>query len=56
MKNHSDNIKNEIAYFYKVIKNMDIKDCEISLEEIVYDSFSDDFDMDKCVQIGCCVK
>ena len=25
MKNHRDDIKNEIAYFYKVIKNMDLK-------------------------------
>ena len=56
MKNHRDDIKNEIAYFYKVIKNMDSKDNiknskirehEISLKEIVYDNFSDDFDVDK---------
>lgn len=56
MKNHRDDIKNEIAYFYKVIKNMDSKDNiknskirehEISLQEIVYDNFSDDFDVDK---------
>ena len=26
MGNHRDNIKNEIAYFYKVIKNMDLQD------------------------------
>ena len=26
MKNHRNDIKNEIAYFYKVIKNMDSKD------------------------------
>lgn len=26
MGNHRDNIKNEIAYFYTVIKNMDIKE------------------------------
>lgn len=26
MKNHRDDIKNEIAYFYKVIKNMDLQD------------------------------
>ena len=46
MKNHRNDIKNEIAYFYKVIKNMDSKDNiknakirehEISLQEIVYD-------------------
>lgn len=56
MKNHRDDIKNEIAYFYKVIKNMDSKDNiknskirehEISLQEIVYDNFLDDFDVDK---------
>ncbi len=56
MKNHRDGIKNEIAYFYKVIKNMDSKDNiknskirehEISLQEIVYDNFSDDFYLDK---------
>ena len=56
MKNHRNDIKNEIAYFYKVIKNMDSKDNiknskirehEISLQEIVYDNFSDDFDVDK---------
>ena len=58
MKNHRNDIKNEIAYFYKVIKNMDSKDNiknskirehEISLQEIVYDNFSDDFDVDKQV-------
>ena len=56
MKNHRNDIKNEIAYFYKVIKNMDskgniknskIREHEISLQEIVYDNFSDDFDVDK---------
>ena len=26
MNNRHENIKNELAYFYKVIKNMDIKD------------------------------
>ena len=26
MGTHHDNIKNEIAYFHKVIKNMDLKD------------------------------
>ena len=60
MKNHRDGIKNEIAYFYKVIKNMDSKDNiknskirehEISLQEIVYDNFSDDF-----VWTSCCLK
>ncbi len=56
MGNRRNNIKNEIAYFYTVIKNMDTKDNikkskvkahEISLEEIIYDNFSDDFDIDK---------
>ncbi len=56
--NRLDNIKNELAYFYKVIKNMDSKDniknskireCKIPLKEIIYDSFLDDFDMDKQV-------
>ena len=26
MGSHHDNIKNKIAYFHKVIKNMDLKD------------------------------
>ena len=26
MKNRNEDIKNEIAYFYKVIRHMDIKD------------------------------
>ena len=26
MKKHRENIKNELAYFYKVIKNMNIED------------------------------
>lgn len=56
MKNHRNDIKNEIDYFYKVIKNMDSKDNiknsnirkhEIPLKEIAYDNFSDDFDGDK---------
>ena len=56
MKNHRDDIKNEIAYFYKVIKNMDSKDNiknskirehEFSLQEIVYDNFLDAFAVDK---------
>lgn len=59
MRNHRDNIKNEIAYFYTVIKNMDMKDSlkkskvnehEIPLEEVIYDNFSDDFDVDKQCQ------
>lgn len=56
MVDHRNNIKNEIAYFYKVIKNMDskeniknskIKEREIPIKEIVYDNFSGDFDVDK---------
>ena len=59
MRNHRDNIKNEIVYFYTVIKNMDMKDSikkskvneyEIPLEEIIYDNFSNDFDVDKQCQ------
>lgn len=26
MGNHNEDIKNQIAYFHKVIKNMDLKD------------------------------
>lgn len=33
MKNHRNDIKNEIAYFYKVIKNMDMKE-SIKLSKI----------------------
>lgn len=56
MRSHHDNIKNEIAYFHKVIKNMDLKDSikkskidehEIPVEEIMYDTFSNEFDADK---------
>ena len=56
MGNHHDNIKNEIAYFHKVIKNMDLKDniksskineYETPIEEIMYDTFSNGFDVDK---------
>lgn len=48
MGNHHDNIKNEIAYFHKVIKNMDLKESiksskinehEIPIEEVIYDEF-----------------
>lgn len=48
MKNHRNDIKNEIAYFYKVIKNMDmkesikrskIKDNEV-LTDIIQDVYS----------------
>lgn len=56
MKNRHENIKNELAYFYKVIKNMDIKDnikqskineYETSLDEILYDQLSVGENMDK---------
>ena len=49
MKNRHENIKNELAYFYKVIKNLDIKDSikqskinghETPLDEILYNQFS----------------
>ena len=58
MKNHRNDIKNELACFYTIIKNMDIKDIiksskikkrKLSLEEVIYDSFSNDFDVDKQV-------
>lgn len=58
MRNHRNDIKNELAYFYTIIKNMDIKDSiknskvkehEFSLEEVIYDNCSDDFDVDKQV-------
>ena len=56
MKNRHENIKNELAYFYKVIKNLDIKDSikqskinehEMPLDEILYDQFSVGENMDK---------
>ncbi len=56
MGKRSKGIKNELAYFYKVIKNMDKKDSlkrseihkhEISIEDITYDEFSKDFNLDK---------
>ena len=56
VEKHYRNIKNEMAYFYTVIKNMNIRDniknskvkeYEISLEEVLYDNFLDNFDMDK---------
>ena len=58
MRNHRNDIKNEIAYFYTVIKNMDTKDSikkskvneyELPLEDVMYDNFSEDFDVDKQV-------
>lgn len=56
MGNRPDNIRNEGAYFYKVVKNMDLKDNikqskiykhEISIEEAVYDKKPDISDVDK---------
>ena len=56
MSRRRDNIKNELAYFYKVVKNMDIKDSikqsqineyETPLDEILYDQFSVGENMDK---------
>ncbi len=56
MINRNNNIKNKLAYFYKVIKNMDLKDSikqseidkhETSLDEILYSNFSDNTDVDK---------
>ena len=56
MKNRYKNIKNELAYFYRVIKNMDIKDNikqskinehETPLDEILYGQFSAGETMDK---------
>ena len=56
MKNRYKSIKNELTYFYKVIKNMDIKDNikqskinehETPLDEILYDQFSVDENLDK---------
>ena len=56
MKNRHENIKNELAYFYKVIKNLDIKDSikqskinkhETPLDEILYDQFSVGENMDE---------
>lgn len=58
MRNRRDNIKNEIAYFYTVIKNMDTKDRtkqskinehELQIDDILYDNFSENFDVDKQV-------
>ena len=59
MKNRHENIKNELAYFYKVIKNMDIKENikqskinehEMPLDEILYDQFSVGENMDKLLE------
>lgn len=56
MKKRRENIKNELAYFYKVIKNMDIEDNikqskinehEMPINEILYDQFSVGENMDK---------
>lgn len=56
MKKRHENIKNELAYFYKVIKNMAIKDnikrskineCEMPLDEILYNQFCVSENLDK---------
>ena len=56
MKNRNEDIKNEIAYFYKVIRHMDIKDSikqskinghKTPLDEILYDQFSVGENMEK---------
>lgn len=56
MKNRHENIKNELAYFYKVIKNLDIKNSikqskineyETPLDEVLYNQFSVDENLDK---------
>ena len=56
MKNRNEELKNKIAYFYKVIKHMDIKDSirqakinehETLLDEILYNQFSVDENLDK---------
>ena len=55
MGKHPNDIKNEIAYFYAVVKNMDFKDRtkrarinrhETSIEEIKYDKLLGKYDMD----------
>ena len=55
MKNRRD-IKNEMAYFYTVIKNMDKKDSiknskiqehEVSIEDVLYDKESENTDIEK---------
>ena len=59
MKNRHKNIKNELAYFYKVIKNLDIKDSikqskinehEMPIDEILYDQFSVGENFDKLLE------
>lgn len=56
MGNHANNIKNELAYFYKVIKNMDSDDNikrtkinkhETSIEEVSCNKISYECEMDK---------
>ena len=63
MKNRHENIKNELAYFYKVIKNMDIKENikqskinehEMPFDEILYDQFSVGENMDKQSRASTC--
>ena len=59
MKRRRENIKNELAYFYKVIKNMNIEDNikqskinehEMPINEILYDQFSVGENMDKYLE------
>ena len=59
MINRNEDIKNEIAYFYKVIRHMDIKDNikqskinehETPLDEILYDQFSVGENLDKLLE------
>ena len=56
MKKRHENIKNELAYFYKVIKNMDIEDNikqskinehEVPINETLYDRFAAGENIDK---------
>ena len=56
MKKRRENIKNELAYFYKVIKNMNIEDNikqskinehEVPINETLYDRFATGENMDK---------
>lgn len=59
MKHRNNNIKNELAYFYKVIKNMDTKEQikqkkinehEINFDEVLHDMVFDNHDMDKLIK------
>ena len=59
MKHRNNNIKNELAYFYKVIKNMDTKEQikqkeinehEINFDKVLHDMAFDNHDMDKLIK------